>query len=212
VLHLRYDNNVSLAREDLTQVIEKRTFTPSEAAVVSGVPLATIHKAIDDGPLGSVRERKVGKRVLLETDVVYLAASSIFDPKLMQLTDRAKARLRKAIDSSARKPGRIPFLEGLDLDLRPVMAKVRSKTALLDRAKKMVVVNPRIRGGEPVIRGTRIGVYEVAAMVEDATEEEREEILAGYPTLKREQLDLALIFAASHPRRGRPPRHPWHQS
>jgi uncharacterized protein (DUF433 family) len=192
-------------------MIEERTFTPSEAAVVSGVSLSTIHKAIDEGPLGSAREREAGKRILTETDVVYLAASSIFDPKLTQLTDRAKTRLRKAISSSARKPGKIPFLEGLDLDIRPVVARVRSKTALLDRAKKMVVVNPRVRGGEPVIRGTRIGVYEVATMVQDATEEEREEILAGYPTLKREQLELALIFAAAHPRRGRPPRHPWHR-
>ena len=28
-----------------------RTFTPSEAAVASGVPLKTVHREIDQGPL-----------------------------------------------------------------------------------------------------------------------------------------------------------------
>jgi uncharacterized protein (DUF433 family) len=186
-----------------------RTFTPSEAAVVTGVPLSVVHKAIDAGPLGKYRSREPGKRSLLKTDVIYLAAMSIFDPTLIELTDQAKERLWKAINS-ARKIRKIIFAEGLNLDLTGVVARVRSKTALLDRARKMVVVNPAIRGGEPVLRGTRIGVYEVAAMAKDATADERAEILAGYPTLKEEQLDLALIFATAYPRRGRPPRHPWH--
>jgi hypothetical protein len=38
-----------------------------------------------------------------------------------------------------------------------------------------------------------------------------EEILEGYPSLKREQLELAKIFAQAYPRKGRPPRHSWHQ-
>lgn len=194
-------------------MLVERTFTPSEAAVVSDVPLSAIHKAIDEGPLGSARSAKPGRRILSESDLFYLAATYIFDPGLVHLTDRAKERLRKAISSSCRagKPGKIKFFEGLELDLRPVVVKVRSKMTLLQHAKKMVVVNPHIRGGEPVIRGTRIGVYEVAAMVKDATEKEIEEILAGYPTLKREQLELAQIYAAAHPRRGRPPKHPWHR-
>ena len=191
---------------------EEKTFTPSEAAVISDLPLAAVHKAIDEGPLGSARSAKPGQRTLSERDLFYLAAADIFDPELVHLTDRAKERLHKAIRECRRgKPGKIMLFEGLELDLRPVVAKVRSKTMLLDRANKMVVINPHIRGGEPVIRGSRIGVYEVAAMVKDATEKELEEILAGYPTLKREQLDLALIFAAAHPRRGRPPKHPWHR-
>ena len=189
---------------------EERTFTPSEAAVVSGVPLSAIHKAIDEGPLTQARTRKPGKRVLVDSEVLYLAAANIFDPAMVQLTDKAKARLRKTIEASQPKSGKIPFLEGLNLDLGSVIAKVRGRTALLDRANKMVVVNPRIRGGEPVIRGTRIGVYEVAAMVHNASTFEREEILAGYPTLRAEQLDLACVYADAHPRRGRPPRHPWH--
>ncbi len=46
-------------------------------------------------------------------------------------------------------------------------------------------------------------------MTEGASEQEVEEILSGYPTLSREQLDLACIYAGAYPRRGRPPKHPW---
>jgi uncharacterized protein (DUF433 family) len=193
----------------------ERTFTPSEAAVVSGVPVQAVNKAIDGGPLHSARDRKSGERTLTETDLLYLATTGIFDPKLVKLTEQARSRLRKALASYYRigkQPGKLVLFEGLEIDVRPVVAKLRSKATLLDRARKMVAVNPHIRGGEAVIRGTRIGVYEVAAMAEGASEEEVDEILAGYPTLKREHLELARMYAAAHPRRGRPPKHPWHRT
>jgi uncharacterized protein (DUF433 family) len=63
-----------------------------------------------------------------------------------------------------------------------------------------------------VIRGTRIGVYEIAAITAGASEKEIEEIRSGYPTLRREHIELARIYAAAHPRRGRPPKHPWHNT
>ncbi len=66
---------------------------------MSGVPLGAIHKAIDEGPLESARARRARKRTLTETDLLYLAASSLFDPNLVQLTEQAKSRLRKAIAS-----------------------------------------------------------------------------------------------------------------
>jgi len=191
----------------------ERTFTPSEAAVVSGVPVQAVHKAIDGGPLHSARDCKPRERSLTETDLLYLGTTAIFDSNLVKLTEQAKSRLRHALASyhlSGKQPGKLVLFEGLEIDVRPVVARLRSNAALLDRAGKMVAINPHIRGGEPVIRGTRIGVYEVAAMANGASEEEIEEILAGYPTLKREHLDLARMYAAAHPRRGRPPKHPWH--
>lgn len=194
-------------------MMPEKTFTPSEAAVVSGVSLQGVHKAIDEGPLESARARKAGKRILTEADVLYLATAGIFDPKLVQLTDQAKDRLRRAIafHCKGKYSRKVVLFDGLELDVEPVIAKVRSMAALLERAKKMVVRSPSIRGGEPLIRGTRIGVYEVAAMVEQASEREIEEILSGYPTLKREHLELARVYAVAHPRRGRPPKHPWHR-
>jgi uncharacterized protein (DUF433 family) len=192
---------------------QERTFTPSEAAVVSGVPVKTVHREIDEGPLKPQRKASGRKRSLREEDLFYLAVAKGLDTRLVQLTREGKDKLHDAIVvyCRSRKPAKkeLPLFGGrLSLDLKLVLEEVRSRLVRLERARTMVVENPEIRGGEPCIRGTRIGVYEVASMLEQGSSEE--EILEGYPSLKREQLELAKIFAQAYPRKGRPPGHPWH--
>jgi uncharacterized protein (DUF433 family) len=192
----------------------ERIFTPAEAAVASGVPVRTIHREIDEGPLKSALKKNGNKRALREEDLVYLAAAKRFDPALVQLTSEGKNRLHDAIVTyydrrRAQKWGFPLFGGGFSLNLKGVVREIRSKLTLLDRARKMVIEDPEIRGGEPCIRGTRIGVYEIGAMLEQGASEE--ELLDGYPSLRREQLGLARIYAHAYPRRGRPPRHPWHR-
>jgi uncharacterized protein (DUF433 family) len=192
---------------------EERAFTPGEAAVVSGVPVKTVHREIDEGPLKPKRKRLGSKRSLREEDLFYLAVAKGLDTRLVQLTSEGKDRLHDAIARYCRTSGparrEFPlFGGGLSLDLKRVLKEVRSRLARLERARKIVVEDPDIRGSEPCIRGTRIGVYEIAAMLEQGTSED--EILKGYPALIREHLELAMIFALAYPRRGRPPRHAWH--
>lgn len=57
-------------------------------------------------------------------------------------------------------------------------------------------------GGTPVIRGTRVPVYDVAASVAAGIPLDR--ILAAYPSLKMEQIELANLYAEANPQRGRP--------
>jgi uncharacterized protein (DUF433 family) len=196
-------------------LIEERIFTPGEAAVVSGVPLKTVHREIDEGPLKPARKRSGSKRALREEDLFYLAAAKGLDTRLVQLTSEGKDKLHDAIVMYFRKRGPAKrefslFGGGLSLDLKRVLEEVRSRLTRLERARKIVVEDAEIRGGEPCIRGTRIGVYEVSSMLEQGTSEE--EILEGYPSLKREQIELARIFAQAYPRKGRPPRHRWQQT
>lgn len=55
--------------------------------------------------------------------------------------------------------------------------------------------NPRICGGEPVIRGTRVTLRTIlASLAEGATSEE---ILADFPTITPEGLRAAIAFAAA---------------
>ncbi len=191
----------------------ERTFTATEAAVASGVPVKTIHREIDEGPLKSALKQPGNKRCIREEDLLYLAVTRRLDPKLVQLTSEGKDRLHDAIVSYGYRRGQqkrgFPLFGGLSLDLKDIVKELRSKLILLNRARKMVIEDPEIRGGEPCIRGTRIGVYEIGAMLEQGASEE--ELLAGYPSLHREQLGLARIYAHAYPRRGRPPRHPWHR-
>jgi uncharacterized protein (DUF433 family) len=77
----------------------------------------------------------------------------------------------------------------------------------LRKVEQMVVSDPEVMGGTPVYRSTRIPVDLVATMMaQGATVEE---ILEGYPALSREQVELAPLYVAAFPRRGRPARRPW---
>jgi hypothetical protein len=50
--------------------------------------------------------------------------------------------------------------------------------------------------------GTRVPVYDVAASVAAGYPMDR--ILASYPSLSREQVELAALYAEANPQRGRP--------
>lgn len=54
-------------------------------------------------------------------------------------------------------------------------------------------INPRVCGGKPVIKGTRIPVAVVLDQL--STGEPWESILRGFPSLRREDLQAALAFA-----------------
>lgn len=57
-----------------------------------------------------------------------------------------------------------------------------------------ITVEPRQMGGVPCLRGLRIPVASVVAMVADGMTEA--EILAAYPDLQREDISEALQYAA----------------
>ncbi|MCW5558557.1 MAG: DUF433 domain-containing protein [Verrucomicrobiae bacterium] len=56
-----------------------------------------------------------------------------------------------------------------------------------------IEINPRVCGGQPVIRGTRIPVNVILGQL--AEDETWESLLAGYPELTREDLRAVLRFA-----------------
>lgn len=60
--------------------------------------------------------------------------------------------------------------------------------------KSLIVCDPNILNGKPIIKGTRISVALILQNI--ASGMTREEILRGYPTLTEEGLDAALDFAA----------------
>lgn len=74
----------------------------------------------------------------------------------------------------------------------------------LEQARAAVVSTPRIKGGEPVIKGTRIPVYLVAAMLDQGASVK--EILESYPTLDAEKIELAHVYARANPTQSAPKR------
>src|SRR5262249_55948422 len=69
----------------------------------------------------------------------------------------------------------------------------------LNAARDQVTMDGQILGGIPIVRGTRVPVYDVAASV--AAGHPMERILSCYPSLSREQVELAALFAEANPRR-----------
>ena len=57
-----------------------------------------------------------------------------------------------------------------------------------------IVVDPEILVGKPVIRGTRIPVYLIIEFLANGLTEE--EVLNQYPTLKKEDIKAALLYAS----------------
>lgn len=71
-----------------------------------------------------------------------------------------------------------------------------------DDAREIVVSDPDVLGGAPVMRGMRVPVYDVAASVAAALPIDR--ILAAYPSLDGDKIELAAIYAEANPARGHP--------
>ena len=58
----------------------------------------------------------------------------------------------------------------------------------------IIISDPDILNGKPIVKGTRISVGLILQCL--ASGMSKEDILRGYPTLKREGLEAALDFAA----------------
>jgi len=63
----------------------------------------------------------------------------------------------------------------------------------LARVEDRVVVDPRIMGGKPVIKGTRIPVYFILELLSNGWSVD--DILREYPRLTREDVLAALKYA-----------------
>lgn len=64
-------------------------------------------------------------------------------------------------------------------------------------AQDAVVSDPEILGRVPVLRGTRVPVHDVPASVAAGLRLDR--ILAAYPSLDVDQIELAVIYAQTFP-------------
>ncbi len=59
---------------------------------------------------------------------------------------------------------------------------------------KYIEINPEKRFGKPIIKGTRISVYDVLSWLSNGMT--REDIIRDYPELSKEKINACLSFAA----------------
>lgn len=179
--------------------------TTSEAAVAAGVSVPQIHRIIDEKILPEDLYSTAQMRTF-RTDACILIA--FYFETAESLT--AQARLRTIRNALAHCGGwdqwKDCIVEDHSITVRffHIWKGVEERLHLLKRAREMVIEDPEILSGTPVIKGTRVPVYDVAAAAESGTPRDR--ILKSYPSLKDWQVELALVYAKAVPPRGRPKR------
>lgn len=187
-------------------------FTTAEAAVLADVPSRVVEKVIEDGiveihkapALGGARPRR-----LLSAKSVYFIV--FLDECVLRFSKGEKRILWKRFKATPQtrlhsvvwtlSPG-VKIKPG-DL-LRPALKRVSKYAKARER---WIDSLENVKGGTPVIRGTRMSVYAVAGRI--AHGESIADILEDNPDLNREALEAAEAYARANPLVGRPGGRPW---
>jgi uncharacterized protein (DUF433 family) len=181
--------------------VHSDSLTPAEAAVIAGVSVRDVHRMID--------EHILPDRLFISADTrSFKRQACVFISFYFGSADRLTAEERQRTIALASKitdwakAKKVVQDDFLTIDLASFAKRVEDRWKRLGEARAQVVVDPEILGGTPIIRGTRVPVYDVAASVVAGISMER--ILASYPSLNHEQVELAALYVEANPQRGRP--------
>jgi uncharacterized protein (DUF433 family) len=183
------------------------SYTPAQAAAVTGLPLAAVHKAIDSRLIRprSARSGATVRRLLTREQLIYLQLEAE-GLRLLPVGTR-----RQIAEFIQRSPNTDVLAVGngtaLFVEFKTARRKIEGQLKQLAHIEEMVSSDPEIMGGTPVFKGTRVPVDLVADMLAGGAT--TEEILDGYPTLDREKVSIAPLYMRAFPRRGRRTRRPW---
>lgn len=176
--------------------------TRREAAELSGTTLGAVNKAIEQKVLRT--KRRKGRMLLAPEDVgalTLLAQMRVALPVAMKRRVVVWARGGPGANAQLALDGALVVRMGPEIE--QAMQRARHYVELRER---LVEANPEVRGGVPVIAGTRMPVRSLARLIELG--ETREVLHEDYPFLPEESFELAPLWAKANPRQGRPPR-PW---
>jgi uncharacterized protein (DUF433 family) len=179
----------------------RQALSANEAASVTGVPLKQVHRIVDAGLLEGAVESRAGTRVIVGRGLLGL---KLAHDTADLLTPDGRRRLVKRL---LQQPEAKTVEENaVTVDVRPMETAIRRGLNVLEKAKKMVVIDKDVLAGTPCFKGTRIPVHDIAAMI--ANGDQKSAILKAYPQLTTGQIDLAVLYGEAYPRRGRPRHKP----
>jgi uncharacterized protein (DUF433 family) len=186
-----------------TSIGVRGALSAREVALLSKASVPTVKKALQQHKL---KVRRSGGHVVMEPRAVLaMAAYRQLD---VRLSAAAQRRVRDALFAPGDDlPEQIEISDALVLRLTDEMRESFQR-ALEYIAARDAHIERRadVLGGTPVIKGTRLSVYALAARVDGG--EALGDLEADYPDVPVEALRAALDFARTHPPAGRP-RKPW---
>lgn len=185
----------------------ENSYTPAQASAVAKLPLKAVQKLIDVRLIRPRRMRsgRETQRLLSPEQLVYLRLEAE-GVRLLPLAARREVA-RTVVSKPEVHSIAVAGGSALVIDVGHARREVEQELKRLRRAQEMVVSDPETMRGTPVFKDTRIPVELVAEMAAEGTTVE--DILAGYPALRREQVELASLYVTAFPRRGRPAQRPW---
>jgi uncharacterized protein (DUF433 family) len=180
-----------------------RVFTPAEAAALSEVGIKAVHNAIDKRIVdtvsrpgtraGRINHRALTGEGLLQLKLWYGIGSTLAAVRRQRLFEAIKA-------TPSAKTVKADDL--LIIDVAEARKQLKARILDLNEAEAMIGRVSGLVGGDPVFKGSRIPVRMIGAMLAQGADEV--EILEGYPKLTPRMIELARIWVAAHPTRGRP--------
>jgi uncharacterized protein (DUF433 family) len=193
--------------------LEAELLTTPEAAVVAGVDVRDVNRLIDEHILPEdLYTHEDSRRVWAGTCALirfyYQAAASLTALERKRAIDtlcrdaNAKAAVRVIKTWRNKRPHWKVEHHFLTLNFDRFIAETLTEHDKLTRARAAVTEDPDILGGTPVVKGTRVPVYDVAASA--AAGVARSRIKDAYPSLTDEHIELAILYAKATPPRGRP--------
>ncbi len=173
------------------------TWTIAQAAMIIEKPSQLLQKTVERAPVKPTLAQRGGRRIYVFElrDLVFFCA---LDDMKGGITSHKQAELYKALKS---KPTQAAIgsidIGSLRYDFRPYVRRVKKNIEAVEKFFKLIDRT----GDEPVIKGTGINAYRIAALHDGMTVEE---ILRDYPSLSEQQVSAAKAYAESHPKSGRP--------
>ena len=190
--------------------------TPAEVAVVARVSVRDVHRLIDahNLPKRFLHARAEGRRVrasacpfvgfyVHEANKLTKHERSILINRVSLRIDAERADWSIHRWRRESRPDEWMVIDGtITVSLWDFVTSADDRRSKLEEARTMVVTDEEILNGTPVIRGTRIPVYDIAASVAAGLPKSR--IKAAYPGLDDRMLELASLYAEATPALGRP--------
>lgn len=182
-------------------------YTPQEVAAMSGAPLSAVQKAITTGRIPARTDHNTHRRRLDDAALLAFALIQAL-PQEVHVSPADAYRLLNQSDLSPMDmTGDLIIGDLVRIDAGKALGPARQRMRLYERARDLIVSDPDIMGGTPVIRGTRITAQAILGRINagDAIAS----ILEDYPYLDQETVEAAALYAKANPPRGRPAGELW---
>ena len=187
--------------------------TPREVAELSGAPKRVIEKAIEEHVLRvrRTRGRSADGHVRRRLPTLAVAYAAILTKLDLRLSTAHKKRLflkLARIKPSDIRKARIELAPAVEINVGRLVGDAMTRAERYRTTRdSWIVVDEKIKGGTPVIRGTRMTVYSLLGRIEHG--DCIDDVLVDNPDLSRKAIEAAIIYARTHPLMGRPGGRPW---